>query len=309
MQRWGKTTVGSTRWRCVKCKTSRVRYRTDNEKRKRKKLFINWLIGNSSQKEIAIKERIDLRTLQRWFEPFWENPPKPKTVFPLEGQTLIIDGIYLHKRTHAVLIGRTKEKIVFWLFAERENFFSWLLFFSSIQEFPAVTCDGQKGMILALETKWKNVVIQRCIFHLIRLSLSKLTMHPKTIAGQKLRLIIKSLSGIHTKRQKRRWLRKYYHWEKQYSLFIKEKTRGEKLLNGKQRWWYTHRNVRTVKTMIKRALPNLFSYIGYPNIPRSTNHVEGGINARLKELLHRHRGLSVKKKQILAAVFLSKKQG
>ena len=104
MQRWGRTTVGNTRWRCLKCKTSRVRYRADNEIRKRKKLFFNWLIGNSNQKEIAIKEKIDLRTLQRWFKPFWKTSLKPKILVPLEGQTLIIDGIYLHKRTHAVLI-------------------------------------------------------------------------------------------------------------------------------------------------------------------------------------------------------------
>lgn len=309
MQRWGKTAVGTTRWRCLKCKTSSVRFRTDNDYRKRKRIFKNWLIGNSNLTDIAIKEKVIIRTLQRRFQPFWKNTPQPKIPILLKKDVLIVDAVYLHKRTHAVLIGRTKQKVVFWLFAERENFSSWLLFFNNLPQLCAVVCDGQKGIILALKTRWQDVVIQRCICHLIRLSLSKLTMHPKTLAGQKLRQIVVSLSKVHTRRQKRRWLRKYYHWEKQYFVFLKEKTLGALSPKGRRRWWYTHRNVRTVKTMIKRALPNLFAYIGHPHIPRSTNYVEGGINSRLKELLHRHRGLSVKKKEVLAAVFLSQKQG
>lgn len=281
MQRWGKTTVGTTRWRCLKCKTTSVRFRTDNLWRKRKKLFQNWLIGNANLKTIAAKEKVIVSTLWRWFQPFWQNMPKPKIPILLEKDVLIVDAVYLHKRTHAVLIGRTKQKVVFWLFAERENFFSWLSFFSRLPQFCAVVCDGQKGIILALKTKWPDVVIQRCICHLIRLSLSKLTRNPKTLAGQKLRQIVVALSKVHTRRQKRRWIRKYHHWEKRYSLFIKEKTFGEISQKGRRRWWYTHRNVRTVKTMIKRALPNLFTYIGHPHIPRSTNYVEGGINEQI----------------------------
>lgn len=96
MQRWGKTTVGSTRWRCLKCKTSRIRFREDNKYRKRKRIFENWLLGNSSLKEFSTKEKVDISTLWRWFQPFWQNLPKPKVFVPLEGQTLIIDGIYLH---------------------------------------------------------------------------------------------------------------------------------------------------------------------------------------------------------------------
>ncbi len=309
MQGWGKTTVGTTRWRCLKCKTSGVRFRMDSKRRKKKKLLHNWLIGNSNLKDIAAKEKISIRTLWRWFQPLWQDFPKPKVFVPLEKDVLIVDAVYLHKRTHAVLIGRTKQRVIFWLFAERENFSSWLAFFNNLPQFCAVVCDGQKGIILALKVRWPDVVIQRFICHLIRLSLSKLTRSPKTIAGQKLRQIVMFLSKIHTRRQKRRWIRKYLHWEKRYAIFLKEKTVGILSFKGRRRWWYTHRNVRTVKTMIKRALPNLFTYIGHPHIPRSTNYVEGGINSRLKELLHRHRGLSVKKKQVLAAVFLSQKQG
>jgi len=34
---------------------------------------------------------------------------------------------------------------------------------------------------------------------------------------------------------------------------------------------------------------------------RTTNHIEGGINSRLKELVHRHRGLGDEQKQVFVA--------
>jgi len=44
---------------------------------------------------------------------------------------------------------------------------------------------------------------------------------------------------------------------------------------------------------IKLALPYLFTYQDYLslNIPNTTNHVDGGINTKLKELNRQHRGM------------------
>lgn len=258
MQRWGKTTVQTIRWYCPKCRKTTVRIRKDNLFRKRRRLFDKWLIGNSSLEEIAVSENITPRTLQNWFEPFWKVKSKPTVLFPTKDQALIIDAIYLHKRSHAVLIGKTKERVVFWLFAERENYFSWLLFFNSLPKYSAVVSDGQKGMLLALKNRWPDMVIQRCISHLIRFSLAKLTRKPKTSAGQELRQIVVLLSKVYTRRQKRKWLRKYHRWEKRYRTFLKEKTFGIYPVKGRRRWWYTHRNVRTVKTLVSKSLAQSF---------------------------------------------------
>jgi hypothetical protein len=43
-------------------------------------------------------------------------------------------------------------------------------------------------------------------------------------------------------------------------------------------------------------------------VPRTTNHVEGGINSRLKDLFRIHRGISVQKKIALAAWYLYYRQ-
>jgi len=72
--------------------------------------------------------------------------------------------------------------------------------------------------------------------------------------------------------------------------------------------WYTHRKIRAARSLIRNALPHLFIFIDHPYVPRTTNHVEGGVNSRLKELVHRHRGLRDDRKQVLVAVHLARKR-
>lgn len=52
---------------------------------------------------------------------------------------------------------------------------------------------------------------------------------------------------------------------------------------------------------LSAILVNLFTYIEHANISRSTNHIEGSLNSRLKELLYRHRDLALNQKQTLVA--------
>lgn len=79
------------------------------------------------------------------------------------------------------------------------------------------------------------------------------------------------------------------------------------------RWWVENELGGTrIETFvrhdprIRNALPHLFTFIDYPHVPRTTNHVEGGVNSRLKELVHRHRGLPQDRKQMLVAEHLGR---
>lgn len=305
MQQWGTTAAGTSRWRCRFCTRSAVRKRPDILYASRLSLFTSWLTGTRSLTDIAHTYRISRQTLSMWFTPYWNHIPSP--VIPPAVDILIIDGLYLETRSSCVLIGRTKTLMASWIFAERECYGSWVLFCRKLPAPRVVVCDGQRGMRSALRDTWPQVSIQRCMFHVYQLVLIRLTRRPKTEAGMTLLCITKDVFCIHTRRQKRRWIRRYRHWKKHHASFLKERTEGT--LPGKKRsWWYTHKRIRSVRTLIDHAIPELFTFIGHADIPRSTNHVEGGINSRLAELLHRHRGLSIKKKQVLVATFLSEKQ-
>jgi hypothetical protein len=67
--------------------------------------------------------------------------------------------------------------------------------------------------------------------------------------------------------------------------------------------------LRSARSHLNNALPYLFTFIiEVPGVPRTSSHVEGGVNARLKEQrIRRHRGLSFERKRAVAAFFLASK--
>lgn len=197
---------------------------------------------------------------------------------------------------------------IFWSDVHRECFDTWgaflrYLLMRHIQP-EYIVCDGQKGLLKAIREVYPNAKVQRCVIHIIRQSNKWLTKNPKTRAGRELLILVKQLSQIQTKRQKRRWIRSFRYWCKRHDKFLKERSYGP---TG--RWWYTHRRLRGTRSLIKNAIPDLFRHVSDPTVPKTSNHVEGGLNARLKELFRCHRGLSPKRKLALAAWYLALRQG
>lgn len=64
-----------------------------------------------------------------------------------------------------------------------------------------------------------------------------------------------------------------------------------------QRWWYTHERLRRAYRLLAKLAQreHLFAYLAPEhdglNIASTTNRIEGGINAGLRDLLRRHRGM------------------
>lgn len=266
------------------------------------------MTGNQSLTEIADNLNLSRKTLQREFKPFWKLKISPPKNYSYESGVLIIDGIYLQKRKVEALIGRSLKQPIFWNFYDHENYLNWLNFLINIKEPLIVVCDGQRGMLAAIREVWPRVRIQRCLVHIKRLVRIRLGQNPESEAGIQIKLLVNNLLKIRTRRQKRRWLRQYSKWLRKNTEFIDQKSRGINSKTGKKTWWYTHKDLRSVKSLLKNAKPNLFTFIGhYHEIPRTTNLIEGGTNSRLSELIHRHRGLPIEQKKILTTVYLSSK--
>jgi len=237
----------------------------------------------------------------------WEDIQKPPELTPASYTIYMLDGVYLSGRENAALICRTMTAQISWMFAERETFASWLAFLENLPAPDAVVVDGQKGLLAAILYLWPETKVQRCLVHIERLARIRLTRHPKSCAGKELLMLVRRLMKVRTKRQRRRWVRSYRCWERKHDAFLKERSYGEPKTGKKRTWWYTHRNVRAVRSLIRNAMPHLFTFVRYPQVPRTTNHIEGGVNSRLKELVHRHRGLSQNRKQVLVAEHLAQR--
>lgn len=309
MQKWGTNRNGSVRFHCGYCLTTQTRKRSDLVQKYRKERFISWLLSKLSLVEIAEKQSISLRTIHTWFTPFWNDEPLPKSV-SFSGQVIIIDGKYVDQNA-CVLIASTAKSVISWQFTQRETMGSWYQFMCSLQEFPfAIVSDGQRGMLKAIKLRFPGVIIQRCQFHVIQYCLTKLTKRPETQAAWELRQVVTRIAKVKTKEQFKEWLEDYIVWRKTYHEFLKERTYQEDSLTpmGRRKWHYTHGRLHATHSHLKNALPNLFKYLLYPQIPNTSNYIEGAINSQMQEKLRFHRGLKLPKRRILIAHHLASKQ-
>lgn len=309
MQRWGATGNGKQRWRCAACELSGIRTREDNHDKRRLFFFLSWAMSKRTYDECAKLARVGARTMRRWCDHFLKTPPKP-VASKTSLRVLVLDGTSIQPRTIMMLIAADADtgKPVSWIPVERECHISWLMFLENIRrmsgEPQTVICDGQRGLLKAIREVWPQAKIQRCLIHVIRQSQLWVTQRPKTRAGCDLLDVIGELTNIRTKRQKRKWIHAFKYWKRKHHKFLTERTEGP---GG--RWWYTHRKLRAVRSLLSNAIPDLFRFVSDTSIPRTSNHVEGGINSRIKELRASHRGLSLDKKIALASWYLSQRQG
>lgn len=233
--------------------------------------------------------------------------PKPEPtneVYPV----ILLDGIRIS--FWVCLIARTSKYVISWCWGLWESSNTWLTLLRKIPTPQIVVCDGQKGVLLAIWRSWPETVIQRCLFHIWQNVRAKLTLYPKTEAGLELLQITRNLWQVKTNEQALLWQRQLETWQKKYGNFIKEKTYCIDPQPGQQKWWYTHRRVRSAYRQLAKLLRDnqLFIYLNETltdkPIPRTTNHVEGGINSPIRTLLKAHRGLSQTHRQRLVDWYL-----
>jgi len=308
MQKWGKNRNGSTRFRCKYCGLTATRKRQDLTQKYKRELFACWLLGKLSLTEIASQYKVSRHTVNRWFTPFWSMESLPKEV-NISGKVLIIDGKYV-ERNACVLVACTLRGVASWCFTGRETIGSWLMYLGTLRHFPfAIVCDGGRGMLKAIKLRFPGVIIQRCQFHVMSYCLVRLTKHPENIASIELRAIVNQIAQVKTKQEFGVWLGDYLVWRKTHHDFIKEKTYHDTLTpTGRKRWSYTHGRLHAANSHLKNSIPNLFKYLLYPQIPNTTNFVEGGINSPMQEKLRFHRGLNLQKRRVLIAHYLASKQ-
>lgn len=306
MQKRGKTAKGTQRLYCPLCHTSTVRTRKDTRERHRHALFARWGTGMASRTTIAKHYAIDRRTLTRWLTPVSADPLLFINDVPTANTIILCDGLHIHGRYGVVLIVRTISQPVTCIEVPWETSQTWGMVFSRLSRPSVLVGDGQKGMIRAARMQWPNVRFQRCLVHIHRACMIRISQHPTTGAGQELYVLVSSLFSVWTRRQKRRWIRAFHRWQKKYQSVINEKLRIV-YPSGRKGWRYAHSRLHAARSLLKNALPDMFTYVGHWEIPRTTNYCEGGLNSPIKELLYRHRGCTLETKRAIVIKYLQKR--
>lgn len=142
MQKWGKNSSGSVRFRCSTCHQTGTRKRSDIVSASHQELYQKWLLSKNTLSDFSLKYGVTRRTLDNWFKPFRDIEVLPKAVSGAE-KVLIIDGYYLQFGATVLIAQLNSNQIVQWLFTYAENFSTWLELFNEIRDTPfAVVCDG-----------------------------------------------------------------------------------------------------------------------------------------------------------------------
>lgn len=296
MQRWGKTKSRTPRFFCLTCRKTATWERDDVAWRHHKERLIAWLTGVESKSAIAKRYGISRQALTKEFHRFFRENLEPRIPADLQTDILIVDGKYIHHRFLCVLVAVTENDRIFWRFAPEERYGTWRAFLSGFPPPQIVVADGHKGMSQFTKRWWPQTAFQRCHFHMVLLVTKYLSRNPKDEAGRVILDLVHRLKEIHTHEEKQRWVYLHRIWEHQYQKVFNEKTES----GG-----YRYRKLRSVRLIMRRAIPDLFTYLDFPGCPNTTNLVEGWVNTAIAEGLGRHRGLTLVQKKTLVSIVLS----
>lgn len=146
------------------------------------------------------------------------------------------------------------------------------------------TLDGNPQAIKVISRLWPSVTIQRCLVHIQRQGLMWCRQNPKTTYARKLREIFLEVTHICTKEERDMLLESINEWEWKYGQYINNHLGRGKVFS----------DIKRARSMLLKALPDMFHYLDESGIPFSTNGLEGYFS-RLKSHYRRHRGLSKRK--------------
>jgi hypothetical protein len=209
-----------------------------------------------------------------------------------------------------IAVARNETGRLYWQYAPYESSDVWMRIFLVHPKVKAIVSDGQKGIQKAASICFGDVIVlQRCHFHVKQNLQTKLTKHPATAAGQDLQLLAAWLSRVRTWDDMALFVGVFQGIYEAYGLFLRQRTYHDE---HKQHWSYTHARVRSAYRQIDDLIASdqLFAYITHPELrlPNTTNHVEGGLNARMSELMRVHRGLLPERQRRMIDEFLTSKQ-
>lgn len=207
----------------------------------------------------------------------------------LQNIILVIDTTYFEQFGIMVFRAENIGKNLLWYKVEHETN---ELYRKGIQELidmgfiiDAIVADGKPG----LGKLFLDIPFQLCHFHQFQIITRYISKKPKLQAGKELRNLLFRLKET-DRASFEYWL---FEWHKKWQNFLNEKTECIDL-QSKRRWWYTHKNLRSAYSSLKRNLSFLFTFealLPEKLIPNTTNSLDGYFS-HLKTKLAVHRGAS-----------------
>jgi hypothetical protein len=219
-----------------------------------------------------------------------QSPPDPISGLA-QFQHFILDGTFVHRpRSLVALMDAQTHTLAAGKYAVSESSGPQLrVFLCHLIErglHPrSFTVDGNPHLTNVLRSLWPGVAVQRCLIHIQRQGLVWCRNVPKTTYARKLRRLFLKVTRIRTREERNAFLKLVGEWEDKYGSQIRHRPETG----------YVFSDIKRARSMLLRALPDMFHYLDDPLIPISTNSLEGYFS-RLKGRYRQHRGLSRRKR-------------
>lgn len=217
---------------------------------------------------------------------YWLSHP-PVVMNDLAGiKHLIIDGTFLVNRIGMlVLMNASDHSIITGKYGVAENSerqVTALLESLKTAGLDPVSCtsDGNPQVIKVVQSVWPNILMQRCVVHVQRQGLMWCRRFPKRTDAKHLRDIFLRVTSINSQYEKNRFLSELSSWEDKYGKSIQSSHERGRVFS----------DIKRARSMLTKAVPNMFHYLDNADIPKSTNGLEGYFS-RLKLRYRQHRGL------------------
>lgn len=287
VKKFGGTGAGSQRWGRLECAAAFTR-KIDNAA-KLPVSFPSRLMSGKRRRDMRGGGRTFRGKCSR-FRSAWPTAPETGGVH----RVAFADGIY-PARNVVVLIASTEKRAIGWHMARSENSRAWSALMAPMPPPEVAATDGGPGFEKAGRRVWPETKVRRCVFHAFCQVKGKTTTRPNLQAGVELHGLAKGLLHVMTAAVATSWLQAHGDWCARWDRFLSEKTLGAET----GRWDWIHARLVTARnglnTLIRRGVP--FTLLdpelvaeGPPS--RTNNRLEGGVNAQLRDMLRKHRGLS-----------------
>lgn len=286
MFRYGKTSQGKQRWKCSDCGSSFVGRSVDYRRLRQRVWFERWISEGYSVRQLSQQSGYSASTIRRILTHWLSKSPPESTVFS-GCRYLVIDGTYLQSRECSLVVFMDVERgeVLHGAYDVAEESRSMLelcrLLFARGLSPEVITLDGNRQLAAHLRAVWPSAKHQRCLVHVQRQGLSWCRRNPSRRDAQRLRRLFPLITRIETVTDRDNFLAKWLDWEQRY---------GQRIARQPERGW-VFSDLKRARSMLARALPEMFTYLEYPGIARTTNAVEGYFG-RMKQHYRQHRGLA-----------------
>ena len=252
--------------------------------------FRQWITEGYSVRQLVHQGNYGRDKLYSIINYWLKRPPKASLDSLEQYQHLILDGTFLHRPVSIItLMDGGTNAVISGRYGVSENSDRELAaFFKPLitRGLHPLSCtlDGNPQAIRTIKLLWPGITIQRCLVHIQRQGLSWCRRSPKSASARGLRRLFRIVTDIKTKEEHAIFLELLKQWEERYGRYIAIQPEKGRVFS----------DIKRARSMLLKAVPDMFHYLDDSSIPFSTNGLEGYFS-RLKSHYRGHRGLDRKK--------------